>query len=269
MTTSAMNEDLISRHSEPERVEAHHRFQLAAFFRLLAMFGMTDHIYTHVSAAVPGAGGQRHFLINPYGLRFEEVTASNLVKIDMDGNPVEATEYPVNPAGFTIHSAIHAVRHDAICVAHTHTRAGMAVAALKDGLLPISQISLQFHDRLAYHDYEGIALDLSERERLQRDLGDRDAMVLANHGLLTAGRSIPHAFSLMYYLNKACEIQISALSMARDLVLPPADVCEHTARQYETGLGTPVDAFIESDGLEMEWQAFVRLLDRQDSSYRN
>ncbi len=264
-----MAADPLAGHPDPARLEAHHRVQLAAFFRLLALFGMTDHIYTHVSAAVPGdAEGQRHFLINPYGLRFDEVTPGNLVKIDMDGQAVEPSVHPVNPAGFTIHSAIHAVRHDAICVAHTHTRAGMAVAAIKDGLLPINQIALQFYDRLAYHDYEGIALDLSERERLQRDLGSLDAMMLANHGLLTAGRSIPHAFSLMYYLNKACEIQVSALSMGRDRVLPPPEVCAHTARQFEAGLGTPVDTFTESDGLEMEWKAFVRMLDRHDPTWR-
>lgn len=243
------------------------RVQLAACYRLLAHFRMTDHIYTHVSAAVPGP--DRHFLINPFGLRFEEITASSLVKIDLEGKPMAPMPSDVNPAGFTIHSAVHAARPDVHCVVHTHTRAGMAIAALREGLLPISQIALQFYDRLAYHDYEGIALDLDERERLTRDLGEKPAMILRNHGLLTAGRSVPHAFSMMYYLDKACEIQLAALATGREPIVPAPETCEYTARQFETERGTPRDSITESPGMEREWQAFLRLLEREQPDYRH
>ena len=193
--------------------------ELAACYRLLAHYRMTDLIYTHATVRVPGEPG--HFLINPYGYRWEEITASSLVKIDVDGNKIDDSPHRVNPAGFTIHSAVHMARHDAACVIHTHTRAGMAVSAVKDGLLPISQIALQFYGRLGIHDYEGIALDLDERQRIIRDLGAFCGVILRNHGLLTVGRTVAEAFSLMFYLNLACEVQVSALSMGAELVVPP------------------------------------------------
>lgn len=234
------------------------RVELAACYRLVARYGLSDLVYTHISARVPGASDQ--FLINGYGLLFEEITASSLVKIDLDGNPVEDSDWKVNPAGFTIHSAVHQVRHDAECVVHTHTVAGMAVAAQQEGLLPLNQMSMQFHGRLAYHDYEGIALDLDERGRLQRDLGDKPCMILRNHGLLTLGVSVAEAFSLMYYLNKACELQVAALSGGRPLVVPPPEVCAHAAGQFD--VGTP------SAG-QLEWGALLRRLDREEPDYKS
>jgi ribulose-5-phosphate 4-epimerase/fuculose-1-phosphate aldolase len=234
------------------------RVQLAACYRLVAHHRMTDLVYTHISARVPGTMDQ--FLLNPYGLMFDEVTASNLVKIDLDGRAVEDAAYGVNAAGFTIHSAIHAARHDVDCVLHTHTRAGVAVSCQKQGLLPLNQISLQFYNRLAYHDYEGIALDHDERPRLVGSLGDKRAMILRNHGLLTAGRSIPEAFSLMFYLERACEIQVAALAGGTELIFPSPEICEKTAQQYESG---------EEPLGELEWAAHLRVLDRIDPSYRD
>jgi ribulose-5-phosphate 4-epimerase/fuculose-1-phosphate aldolase len=233
------------------------RIELAACYRLIAQFRMTDLVYTHISARIPET---EHFLLNPYGFLFEEVSASNLVRIDIDGQIVEDTPYQVNPAGFTIHSAIHRARPDVHCVLHTHTRAGIAVSCMREGLLPLSQIAMQFHGRLAYHDYEGIALDLDERERLARDLGALKSMILRNHGLLTAGASVPEAFSLMFYLERACEIQIAALSTGRELIQPAPEVCEKAARQYEQD---------EEPAGTREWRALLRQLDRIDPSYRN
>ena len=233
------------------------RIELAACYRLIAQLRMTDLVYTHISARIPGT---EHFLLNPYGFLFEEVSASNLVRVDIDGRVVEDTPHQVNPAGFTIHSAIHRARPDVHCVLHTHTRAGIAVASMREGLLPISQIALQFHDRVAYHDYEGIALDLDERDRLAGDLGMRKAMILRNHGLLTAGESVPEAFSLMFYLERACEIQIAALSTGRELVIPAPEICEKTARQYEQD---------DEPAGTREWRALLRQLDRTDPGYRD
>ncbi|HXV22812.1 MAG TPA: class II aldolase/adducin family protein [Alphaproteobacteria bacterium] len=233
------------------------RIELAACYRLIAQFRMTDLVYTHISARIPGT---EHFLLNPYGLLFEEVSASNLVRIDLEGRVVENTPHQVNPAGFTIHSAVHRARPDVHCVLHTHTRAGIAVSCMREGLLPVSQIAMQFYGRLAYHDYEGIALDLDERDRLARDLGDRKAMILRNHGLLTAGASVPEAFSLMFYLERACEIQIAALSTGRELMMPSPEVCAKVARQYEDD---------QEAGGTREWRALLRQLDRTDPSYRD
>lgn len=234
------------------------RIALAACYRLIAHFGMDDLVYTHISARVPGRPG--HFLINPYGMMFHEITASSLVKIDYDGNIIEDTGYPVNKAGFVIHSAIHMARPEINCVLHTHTRAGIAVSCLEDGLMPINQHSLMFYDRLAYHDYEGIALDLDERERLVRDLGDRKAMVLRNHGLLTAGRTVPEAFSLMYYLEQSCRIQIDLMATGGKINRLSDNVSRHTAEQFAN---SPVPCG------EREWPALLRLLDAKDPSYRN
>jgi ribulose-5-phosphate 4-epimerase/fuculose-1-phosphate aldolase len=234
------------------------RIALAACYRLIAHFGMDDLVFTHISARVPGQ--PHHFLINPYGLMFHEITASSLVKIDDDGNIVEDTGYPVNKAGFVIHSAVHRARPEVSCVLHTHTRAGIAVSCLADGFMHINQASLMFYNRLAYHDYEGIALDLDERSRLVRDLGDKPAMILRNHGLLTAGRTVPEAFSRMYYLEQCCRIQIDLMASGGKVNRLSDNVCQHAAEQFAT---SPVPCG------EREWPALLRLLDAKDPSYKN
>ncbi len=236
------------------------RCDLAALYRLVAHFRMTDLIYTHISARLPGT---EHFFINQYGVQFHEMCASDLVRIDQDGVIVQdgAQSRRVNAAGFCIHSAIHMARHDLVCVIHTHTAAGMAVAAQKQGLLPISQHALKFYNRLAYHGYEGIAVDLDERERLARDLGSHKAMILLNHGLLVGGRTIPEAFSQIYYLERACQAQVAALAGGCELVFPPEAVREHTARQFE-----------REDALqhyEMLWESCLRLVDDGRPDYRS
>ncbi|MDI1330700.1 class II aldolase/adducin family protein [Pseudomonas sp. B14-6] len=247
--------------------EQHLREELAACYRLIAHFRMTDLIFTHISVRLPGP--EHHFLINPYGLMFDEITASNLVKIGLDGRAVEPSPYPVNPAGFVIHSAIHGARDDAQCVLHTHTRSGCAVAALKCGLLPVNQISMEFYGRVAYHDYEGVALDMSEQQRLVKDLGDKPVLMLRNHGLLTVGQTVGQAFLRMYYLEKACEIQLAAQA-AGELVLPPSEVCEHTERQFNDP-GRPLDEgeLSDPDAMQLAWAALLRLLERVAPGYRD
>lgn len=240
------------------------RRELAAVYRLVAHFRMTDLIFTHISLRLPGP--DHHFLINPYGLLFEEITASNLVKIDLSGDPVEPTPYPVNPAGFVIHSAIHAAREDARCVLHTHTKAGCAVAAQQGGLLPLNQMSMEFHNRVGYHDYEGVALNLDEQQRLVADIGTHPALILRNHGLLTVGESAAQAFLRMYYLEKACEIQVTAQAGGVPLVVPPAEVCEYTARQLS---GEETGDFEDDDAYELAWAAMLRLLDRIAPDYKD
>ena len=207
------------------------RVDLAACYRLVAHFGMTDVIFTHISARIPGHDDQ--FLINPFGQLFQEITASNLVRIDLAGRKLAGETAEVNEAGFTIHSAVHGARHDAACVIHTHTTAGMAVSAQEDGLLPLTQHSLRFHGRLGYHDYEGIADDLDERERLVRDLADHPAMILRNHGLLATGRSIAEAWSNIYYLERACQAQLAATAGGARLRLVPEEAARHTAQQWK------------------------------------
>lgn len=236
------------------------RVELAACYRLAAHYRMTDLIYTHITARVPG--GEGHFLINPYGFRWEEITASALVKIDVEGNAAGSSPHRVNPAGFTIHSAVHGARHDAAFVMHTHTRAGVAVSTLAEGLMPLNQIALQFFGRVAYHDFEGIALDLDERGRIVADLGDRPALFLRNHGLLTVGRTAAEMFSNMYYLERACEIQVATLSMGRELVPVPETIARRVTAQYDRM------AFDDGD-LMLEWDAQLRLLDSIDTSYRD
>jgi len=236
-----------------EPTEAQVRHDLAALYRLIAHFKMTDLIDTHISARVPGP--EHHFLINRYGVLFHEMRPEDLVKIDTDGNPVDpgdADTNRVNAAGFTIHSAIHMARHDLSCVIHTHTADGMAVACRKKGLLPITQHALRFYDRLGYHDYEGIALDLAERERLVADMGAHKAMILRNHGLLAAGRTIPEAFVNIYFLERACQAQVKATMGGDELVYPSAEVCERTARQFERPTAMAY--------CERVWKAALRLL---------
>lgn len=238
------------------------RRELAAVYRLVAHFGMTDLIFTHISLRLPGS--ESRFLINPYGLLFEEITASNLAVVGPDGLALGQTRHPVNPAGFVIHGAVHAARPDAHCVLHTHTRAGCAVAATAEGLLPVNQMSMEFYDRVGYHDYEGVALSLDERARLVADLGGHPALILRNHGLLTVGTTAAQAFLRMFYLNRACEIQVSAAA-AGTLRLPTADICERSARQL-AGTGTG-DDFTDPEAYDLAWAALLRLLDRIAPDY--
>lgn len=245
------------------------RQELAACYRLVAHFKMTDLIFTHISMRIPGP--EHHFLINPYGLFFDEITASSLVKIGLDGRAVEPTAYAVNPAGFVIHSAIHGAREDAHCVLHTHTKAGCAIAAQKQGLLPLNQIGMEFYGQVAYHDYEGIAHDLDEQARLVADLGTKPVMILRNHGLLTVGKDAQQAFLRMYYLDKACEIQLTAQQGGAALNLPSTEVCEHTERQFNAPPPPSEDGrtFSDPDGYDLAWIAMLRLLDRIDPSYKD
>ncbi|MBM7457513.1 class II aldolase/adducin family protein [Rhodococcus coprophilus] len=237
------------------------RRDLAAVYRLVAHFGMTDLIFTHISLRLPGP--EPRFLINPYGLLFEEITASNLVVVDPSGQPIGDTGAVVNPAGFVIHSAVHTARPDAHCVMHTHTRAGCAVAATTDGLLPVNQMSMEFYNRVGYHDYEGVALSFDEQARLVADLGDHPVMILRNHGLLTVGSTAAQAFLRMFYLNRACEIQVTAAA-AGPLILPPPNVCERSARQL-TGTNTGDD--FADPGADLAWAALLRLVDRIAPGY--
>lgn len=237
------------------------RIDLAACYRLVQHFGMTDLVYNHITARVPGTA--HNYLINPYGLMYDEVCASNLVKIDLDGKILEPTEYDINPAGFTIHSAVHGARPDLVCVIHTHSPAGTAVSCLAEGFMPMTQGGFQFHERIAYHDYEGFALDDAERARLVTDLGERKAMILRNHGLLTAGTSVAEAFRLLYYLEQACRVQLNVLQTGRAIQTPPAPVREHTAQQWEKGA-----AGIGTGAIFREWPALLRMLDRIDPTYR-
>jgi len=201
------------------------RVELAACYRLIALHGWDDLIATHISARVPGT---RDFLINRLGLTFEEITASNLVRIDLDGNVTDGSDAPINRAGFTIHSAVHQVREDAGCVIHLHTLDGTAVSALEDGLLPLNQIAMLAHGDIAFHEYEGVAFDLAERERLQADLGQSNLMLLRNHGTLAVGRTVGEAYTRMYTLERACSIQVRTLGMNRPLHAADAGVIERT-----------------------------------------
>lgn len=242
------------------------RLDLAACYRLVAHFGMADLVYNHITAAVPGSAeaGRKLFLINHYGLRYTEITASNLVKVDLDGNLVDAPEgAEINPAGYVIHACIHAARPDAKCVLHTHSRAGVGVSCLKEGFVPLDQGGLQFLNAIAYHDYEGMAVDTDEQERLVADLGDKNAMILRNHGLLTCGASIPHAFRRMYYLERACQLQMDVLQTGRPINHPAGPVAEHTARQWQSGA-----AGIGAGEYTREWPALLRMLDEKDPSWR-
>lgn len=235
------------------------REDLAAAYRLVAHFGMDDSIYTHISARVPGT--QDQFLINPFGLLFKDITASSLVKIDTEGHILDPSAYDVNPAGFTIHSAVHAARHDAACVVHTHTVPGVAVSSLACGLQPCNQWALQFYGRVVYHEFEGIALDLDERERLVADLGpSARAMILRNHGLLTLGHSVAEAFILMLNLDRACKVQLAIQGSGQPIRPVPPEVCERTARQYESGDSNRAPG--QPDPHWREWQGLLRHLER-------
>ena len=232
------------------------RVDLAALYRLVALFGWDDLIFTHITAKVPGA--EEHFLINPYGMMFEEITASSLVKIDLAGNKVMESEYEINPAGFTIHSCIHAARKDAMCVLHTHSINGVAVSAQKEGLLPLSQFAFIAMQSLSYHEYEGLALNPEEQPRLVRDLGNTNYMILRNHGLLTVGRSMAEAFQAMHRLEAACMVQVRAQAGGSELSHIPPEVMER--------------AKIESiedraHKARLAWGGLLRRLDRRFPGY--
>lgn len=235
------------------------RVQLAAAYRLTHRYGWaTTLIYNHISARVPGP--DEHFLLNPMGLRYDEVTASNLVKIDLEGNILDDTDYGINQAGYCIHSAIHAVMPERHCVLHTHTEAGMAVSSLEEGLMFTNQDSLMFYGNVAYHDFEGIAVDLEERERLVRDLGDNMVMILRNHGLLVTARTIGEAFTLAFFLEKVCSAQLKMMASGGTVRELPDAVKQHTADQYklnERAMG------------DQEWPALMRELDAVDTAYRS
>jgi ribulose-5-phosphate 4-epimerase/fuculose-1-phosphate aldolase len=234
------------------------RQDLAAAYRLVAHYGMDDSIYTHISARVPGTEDQ--FLINPFGMLFKDVTASSLVKIDLEGRILDDSPYDVNPAGFTIHSAVHAARHDAACVLHTHTVAGVAVSSLANGLQPCNQWALQFHERVVYHDFEGIALDFEERERLVADLGPMArALILRNHGLVTLGRTVSEAFILMLNLERACRVQVAIQSSGQPVYPVSPEVCEKTARQYESGDTVRMPG--QPDPNAREWRALLQRIE--------
>jgi ribulose-5-phosphate 4-epimerase/fuculose-1-phosphate aldolase len=233
------------------------RIDLAAAYRLVAHYGWDDMIFTHISARVPGP--DHHFLINPYGMLFSEITASSLVKVDLDGKIVEPTPYFVNPAGFTIHSAVHAAREDAKCVLHLHTVAGVAVSCQEGGLLPTNQTAMLLNDQIAYHEYEGVALLLDERPRLVADLGEKNVMLLRNHGTLTVGATVGEAFLAMYFLERACAMQVALLAGGVPLHYPSAEVQDVVKRQSANGV--PAVA-------KLAWDAQLRMLDAKDPSYK-
>jgi len=234
------------------------RVELAACYRLVALYGWSDLVFTHISARIPGP--EHHFLINPYGLMFDEITASSLVKVDQECNKLIDSPFPVNPAGFNIHSSIHQARDDAACVMHTHSRAGVAVSAQKCGVLPISQQSTFVLASLAYHDYEGVALREDEKPRLQADLGDKTYLMLRNHGLLVVGRTIPDAFLSMYIFENTCRIQIDAQAGGELVYVNP---------KILDGMAQVMKTVSNGQGANIAWPALLRRLDRIDPGYKS
>ena len=254
MTVSTLRSD------PPSGIDAEEwalRVDLAACYRLIDHYGMTDLIFTHVTARVPGP--DHHILINPYTYFFEEVTASNLVKCDLDATVVGDSGYKPNPIGFNFHAVVHEARDNAQCVIHTHSHAGTVVSAMKRGLLPLTQTALRFKDQLGFHAYEGVLPDKPELQRMVEALGDKKGILMGNHGLLVVGRSIPEAFHLIYYLEQACRMQIDLVSSGEELVELPHDV-QNQARDYFINNPNPTG--------EREWPAHLRMLDRIDPSYR-
>jgi ribulose-5-phosphate 4-epimerase/fuculose-1-phosphate aldolase len=256
MTVHAHKNDNTSLRGRVSAEEWQVRVDLAACYRLCHHAGITDRINTHISARVPGDAD--HFLLNPLGLLFDEVTASNLLKIDMDGNKVGESAHEVNRAGYVIHSAVLIARADVNCALHHHSAAGIAVSSLKEGLLPMSQHAQQFYNRIGYHDYEGIALEEEERERLGANLGQHSAMLLRNHGVLTAADSVAAAYLLMDSLEAACKAQLLAQAAGGEIHLPPHDVSEYTAKQFEQP---------NEWRYKIEWDAQLRMLDRLGIEY--
>jgi len=259
MTTSELRK--VSAPSLRDRIgpeEWETRVNLAACYRLASHYRMTDMIYTHISARVPGP--EHHFLINAFGLLWDEISASTLVKVTLEGEIVEdPTGNGINRAGYVIHSAVHRARPEINCVMHTHTSAGIAVSAQEDGLLPLSQHAMRFTGCIAYHDYEGLALELDEQKRLVADLGTHKALILRNHGLLTCGESIGEAFDYMYYLERACQSQVSAMGGGAKVRRPPESVALKTAQQF---------AALAYKQHAVEWKAHLRMLDKADPSYK-
>ena len=254
MKRDAAVRDLVSEQEWQARVE------LAASYRLMRLYGMSDLIYNHITSRIPGT--EDRVLINPYGFLYEEITASSLVTIDLAGNIVfnPHEDLGINTAGYVIHSAVHMARHDVGCAMHTHSRAGMAVSALRCGLLPLTQTGMRFAG-IAYHDYEGPAIDEGERSRLVKDLGEASAMVLRNHGLLAVGPDVPQCFNTMYWLEMACRAQVDAMACNAELLIPGQDVVDRTCHLYKPHVRRP-------HGL-LEWPAMLRMLDRRDPSYKH
>jgi ribulose-5-phosphate 4-epimerase/fuculose-1-phosphate aldolase len=259
MTTAALDIPSLKEKVSPEEWAA--RVDLAAAYRLVALFGWEDLVLTHISMRVPGTEDQ--FLINPYGVFFDEISASSLVKIDLEGTKVEDSPFPVNAAGFVIHSAIHAARHDAKCVLHTHTLNGVAVAAQHGGLLPISQHSMSVLASIGYHDYEGVALNDAEKPRLVADLGTANHLILRNHGLLTVGETVADAFVRMYYLETSCAIQVRAQAGGGELIHVSKEILETAYGTMQTAAGAG------SKAGRLVWPGLLRRLDRTDPSFRN
>jgi ribulose-5-phosphate 4-epimerase/fuculose-1-phosphate aldolase len=241
--------------AQADALETAIRIDLAAAYRLVALFGWDDLVFTHISARVPGP--EHHFLINPYGWMFEEITASSLVKVDLHGNVVGESREMVNPAGFTIHSAIHDARKDAGCVMHLHTVSGTAVSSQEAGLLPLNQTAMLLNGKVAYHDFEGVALNHDERPRLVADLGDKSAMILRNHGTLVTGRSVAEAFTTMYFLERSCEMQVAAQGGGPLRI--PHDHVQDVVEQQSQGLSVVADKLV--------WPGLLRRLDRQNPGY--
>lgn len=235
------------------------RVDLAACYRLMDLYGMTEMTANHITCGVPGEEG--HFLLNPHGLLYDQMTASCFIKINLAGDIVfNPTEYTINKSGYVIHGCIHEARKDVDCIIHSHTIAGMAVSAMKCGLLPLAQTAMRFA-KIGYHDYQGVALNLEERESLLRDLGDGEAMILRNHGLLTVGASIPEAFNTMFRLERACQVQVAAMAANTELTIPPEPVVMESYRLYQPGVRRRF-------GL-LEWPALLKKLDKIDPSYRD
>lgn len=235
------------------------RVDLAAMYRLAALYGWDDMIFTHISHRVPGP--EHHFLINPYGMFFEEITASSLVKVDLDGSVVQETPYFINPAGFTIHSAIHAAREDANVVMHLHTNDGVAVSAQTEGLLPLCQTAMLVSHDLAYHDYEGVALDHDERERIVADMGEKNNLMLCNHGTLTVGGTAAECFLRMFFLERACAMQVGALTAGRQNVIIPGQSVQDVVKSQANPQGTKTLANM------LAWPGLLRRLDRENPGY--
>jgi ribulose-5-phosphate 4-epimerase/fuculose-1-phosphate aldolase len=254
----------VRRRVTPEEWET--RVDLAACYRLVAHYGWTDLIYNHISARVPGT---EYYLLNPFGLLFDEISASSLVKVDLDGNIIDPTPYKIHAAGYIIHSAVHAARPDVGCVIHSHTRAGMALSILREGLLPLTQHAMLFYGKVAYHGTEGFALERDERRRIASDLGDKPVMILRNHGTLVAGATIAQAFSMAWHLEKAMQAQIDALATGCELTIPSPEVAAGIAERGFTQSRMAEYTDGKSPLGWLEWPALLRMLDRIDPSFRD
>ncbi len=258
MALDATNLPTLENKVTPEEWQA--RVELAGFYRLVAKHGMDDLVGTHISARVPGHADQ--FLINPYGVMFDEITASSLIKVNMEGDVLSEGPWPVNAAGFTIHSAVLSGRPDVMCAAHTHTVAGMAVSSVQGGLSPLTQKHMRFYKAVGSHPYEGVADDADECARLQRDLGPHDALLLENHGLLTCGPTIRSAWALLYNFEKCCQTQLAVEATGAELVMPSEDLCESTREMFKRMLAKP------EGGQRLDaWESSLRVLAREDDSF--